>query len=88
MVSVLTLAIQEVKIQLKYKFHFIKCGRAKGTFVKVLLKRFYQPRSQDSLLPIPTEQERDPGWVWSCVSRTKLIQREEFFVSQFFCLDG
>ena len=41
MVFVLTLSIQEVKIQLKYKFHFGKCGRANGTFVKVLLKGFY-----------------------------------------------
>ena len=41
MVSVVTLSIQGVKIQRKYKFHFLKCGRANGTFVKVLLKRFY-----------------------------------------------
>ena len=42
-----------------------------------------------SLLPVPTEQERerereretDPGWVWSHVSRAKLILREESFVS-------
>ena len=32
---------------------------------------------------VPTEQarERDPGWVWSRVSRKKLILREEPFVS-------
>ena len=29
---------------------------------------------------------RDPGWVWSRGPRTKLIPREESFVSQFFCL--
>ena len=29
------------------------------------------------------ERERDPGWVWSRGSRTKLILREESFVSQF-----
>ena len=35
---------------------------------------------------VPTEQarERDPGWVWSCVSRTKLILRDESFVSLFY----
>ena len=31
-------------------------------------------------------RERDPGWVWSRGPRTKLIPREESFVSQFFCL--
>ena len=41
MVSVVTLSIQGVKIQRKYKFHFVKWGRANGTFVKVLLKRFH-----------------------------------------------
>ena len=30
--------------------------------------------------------KRDPGWVWSRGPRTKLIPREESFVSQFFCL--
>ena len=50
-----------------------------------------QPRSQGSLLPVPTERERerererDPDWVWSHGSRTKLILRKESFVSQFFC---
>ena len=29
------------------------------------------------------EREKDPGWVWSCGSRTKLTLREESFVSQF-----
>ena len=28
-----------------------------------------------------SERERDPGWVWSRVFRTKLILREESFVS-------
>ena len=28
------------------------------------------------------EREKDPGWVWSCGSRTKLTLREESFVSQ------
>ena len=47
----------------------------------------HQPGSQGSLLPIPMERERDPGQVWSRGSRTKLIPREESFVSQlFFCL--
>ena len=47
-----------------------------------------QPRSQGSLLPVPTERarEKDPGWVWSRGSRTKLILREESFVSQFCVL--
>ena len=45
-----------------------------------------QPRSQCSLLPVPTERERerDPGWVWSRGPRTKLIPREESFVLNFF----
>ena len=34
-----------------------------------------------SLLPIPSKQERererDPGWVWSPVSRTKFMLRED-----------
>ena len=47
---------------------------------------FFQPRSQASLLPVPTERERDPGWVWSRGPTTKLIPREESFVTQFFCL--
>ena len=44
-----------------------------------------QPRSRGSLLPVPMERERekDPGWVWLCGSRTKLILREKSFVSQF-----
>ena len=33
-----------------------------------------------------SERERHPGWVWSRGPRTKLIPREESFVSQFFCL--
>ena len=35
---------------------------------------------------VPTERagERDRGWVWSRVSRTKLILREESFVSLFY----
>ena len=45
----------------------------------------HQPRSQGSLLPVPTERERerDPGWVWSHGHRKKLIPREESFVSQY-----
>ena len=45
-----------------------------------------QPRSHGSLLPVPAERERerDPGWVWSRGSRTKLIPMEESFVSQIF----
>ena len=31
-------------------------------------------------------RKRDPGWVWSCGSRTKLILREKSFVSQFCVL--
>ena len=44
-----------------------------------------KPRSQGSLPPVPTERERErhPGWIWSHVSRTKLILRKESFVSQF-----
>ena len=47
-----------------------------------------QPRSRGSLLPVPMERERekDPGWVWSCGSTTKLILREKSFVSQFCVL--
>ena len=36
MLSIVTPSIQEVKIQLKFK-----CGRANGTFVKVLLQRLH-----------------------------------------------
>ena len=45
----------------------------------------HQPRSQGSVLPIPAEweRERDPGWVWSCGSRTKVIMTEVSLVSQF-----
>ena len=32
------------------------------------------------------ERERHPGWVWSRGPRTKLIPREESFVSKFFGL--
>ena len=46
-----------------------------------------QPRSQGSLLlALRSERERDPGKRWSRGSRTKLILREESFVSRFFCL--
>ena len=52
--------------------------------------RDLQPCSQGSLPPVPREREseraRDPGWFWSRGSRTKLIPREESFVSQLFCL--
>ena len=44
-----------------------------------------QPRSQGSLLPaLRSERERDPGKRWSRGSRTKLILREQSFVSHFF----
>ena len=44
-----------------------------------------QPRSQGSLLlALRSERERDPGKRWSRGSRTKLILREESFVSHFF----
>ena len=33
-----------------------------------------------------SKRERDPGKRWSRGSRTKLILREESFVSRFFCL--
>ena len=36
--------------------------------------------------PLWSEREKDPGWVWSCGSRTKLILREKSFVSQFCVL--
>ena len=57
-------------------------------YTPVMKQSKRQPRSQGSLLPVPTERERerDPGWVWSRDPRTKLIPREESFVSQFFCL--
>ena len=46
-----------------------------------------QPRSQGSLLrALRSERERDPGKRRSRGSRTKLILREESFVSHFFCL--
>ena len=32
---------------------------------------------------LQSERERDPGWVWSRGHRTKLIPREESFVSQY-----
>ena len=35
--------------------------------------------------PTERERERDPGKRWSRGSRTKLILREESFVSHFFC---
>ena len=56
--------------------------------VRVTIDKLDQPRSQGSLLSVPTERERerDPGWVWSRGPRTKLIPREESFVSQFLCL--
>ena len=44
-----------------------------------------QPRSQGSLLrALRSERERDPGKRRSRGSRTKLILREESFVSHFF----
>ena len=57
---------------------------------KNLLKSHFQfanqPRSRGSLLPVPMEREREPGWVWSHGSRTKLILREKSFASQFCVL--
>ena len=44
-----------------------------------------QPHSQGSLLPTYGVRERDRGLVWSCVSRTKLILKEESFVFHCHC---
>ena len=47
----------------------------------------YEPRPKGSLLPtLRSERERDPGKRWSRGSGTKLILREESFVSHCFCL--
>ena len=54
-------------------------------FVTTVYEKLIQPRSQGSLLPaLRSERERDPGKCWSHGSRTKLILREESFVSHFF----
>ena len=45
-----------------------------------------EPHSQGSLLPTYGVRERDRGWVWSFVSKTKLILKEESFVFLLFCL--
>jgi len=42
--------------------------------------KFLVPRAL-SYLSLGSERERDPDWVWSRVSRTKLILREESFFS-------
>ena len=59
---------------------------------KNLLKSHWQfanqPCSQGSLLPIPTQQERERPWLGLvlCGCGTKLILGEESFVSQFYVL--
>ena len=56
-------------------------------FVTTVYEKLIQPRSQGSLLPaLRSERERDPGKRWSRGSETKLILREESFVSHCFCL--
>ena len=53
--------------------------------ISLLSPFLFQPRSQGSLLPaLRREIERDPGKRWSSGSRTKLILREESFVSHLF----
>ena len=51
---------------------------------------FGQPRPQGSLLPVPTERERERetlvGFGHVAPAQNLLIPREEPFVSQFFCL--
>ena len=57
------------------------------TITMTLRMMVMQPRSQGSFLPaLRSERERDPGKRWSRGSRTKLILREESFVSHCFCL--